>query len=475
MSLPSETITLPGSGLIFTNIYSSTVTQAYRDAVVQAENFFQSHFTDSMTVGMSFDFFPTGGSSLATNQYSFQTVNYASFVAALRSHATTADDMIAVNGLPASDPTGGMGMGVPMNEARLLGLAPNVAGIDDFITLNSSKAWSFGQDVIGVLEHEISEGVFGRVGSLGALSSVFEPMDLFRFTQNGLRDYTGGRDGLTTVFGLDSTHLTNFVFHNSRAKGVDDGKDLADWDHTSGDAFGPSAVGAANVVSATDLQVLDILGWTPASTVGQQITATAASPTVIGGAGNDTINGGPSADYLRGGQGDDVITGGPAFDDINGNQGNDTIHGVGGGDWLVGGQGNDLIFGAGPGDIMLGNLGNDTLIGGNGPGCVLRGGQGDDSLAGRTGSDYISGDRGDDTVSGGAGADLFHSFSGAGTMRVLDFNSAEGDRVMLDPGNTWTAHQVGADTVIDITGGGQVTLVGIQLSSLPNGWIFTGP
>src|SRR5262249_25274594 len=106
-------------------------------------------------------------------------------------------------------------------------------------------------------------------------------------------------------------------------------------------------------------------------------------------------------------------------------------------------------------------------------GETLRGGQGDDSIAGGSGNDYISGDRGNDTASGGGGADLFHSFAGAGTMRVLDFNYAQGDRVMLDPGTIYSAHPSasGVDTVIDIVGGGQVTLVGVQFFSLPAGWI----
>jgi serralysin len=57
---------------------------------------------------------------------------------------------------------------------------------------------------------------------------------------------------------------------------------------------------------------------------------------------------------------------------------------------------------------------------------------------------------------------------------VLDFSSAEGDRVMLDPGSTWTVAQVGADTVVSLTGGAQMVLVGVTLSSLPDGWIFVG-
>jgi hypothetical protein len=51
---------------------------------------------------------------------------------------------------------------------------------------------------------------------------------------------------------------------------------------------------------------------------------------------------------------------------------------------------------------------------------------------------------------------------------------AEGDRVMLDRGTTYTVSQVGADTVIDMGGGNQMILVNVQLSSLKDGWIFEG-
>jgi len=62
---------------------------------------------------------------------------------------------------------------------------------------------------------------------------------------------------------------------------------------------------------------------------------------------------------------------------------------------------------------------------------------------------------------------------------VLDFHYAEGDRVQLDPGTTFTVSQVGADTVIDMgasPGGSpnQMILVGVTLSSLPSDWIFLG-
>ena len=193
--------------------------------------------------------------------------------------------------------------------------------------------------------------------------------------------------------------------------------------------------------------------------------------TVQGGPFGDTIAAIGGSNYLRGNEGGDSITGGSGFDDINGNMGNDTAAGGLGDDWVVGGKDHDVLFGDAGGDVVWGNLGDDTLDGGDGSDQV-RGGQGNDVVSGGAGGDFVSGDRGDDTVTGGAGADLFHGSQDAGLDRVLDFHLAEGDRVMLDPGTTYTLAQIGADTVIDMGGGHQMVLVGVQLSTLTPGWIF---
>ncbi|MET0271418.1 MAG: calcium-binding protein, partial [Phenylobacterium sp.] len=59
-----------------------------------------------------------------------------------------------------------------------------------------------------------------------------------------------------------------------------------------------------------------------------------------------------------------------------------------------------------------------------------------------------------------------------GLDRITDFSRAEGDRIQLDPGVTYSTAQVGADTVVTLGGGGQVVLAGVQLSTLTDGWIF---
>ena len=616
MTLPTEAVTLAGSGLVIINSYYATVTDAYRTAVLTAETFLQSHFTQSGDGERRFRLRAHQElNSSAENDFATVPVSYASFAAALRAHATTGDDALAVNGLPATDPSNGAGFEITTAEARVLGLAAQSNIIDDTVVLNSSLPFSFGQDAIGAIEHEVSEGAFGRISSLGFDGPKWNPLDLFRFTASGQRDYTGGSDGVPTFFGLDSTHVSSLAYHNSiNAAGMFDGQDLGDWDHTFGDAFGPGGPGAPGIVSATDLQVLDILGWSPTNaaapftpapdefassladtshpfgqlTVGGSATgvlrqagdhdwfavqlqaggtytiketgqaggggtladpflrlhdaagnviasnddivdgsnpdsrlvftataggtyyvdagsfvdgyagsytvsvspsSTATNPSagqvIVGAAGGDTVQAPETNDTITGGSrrgqcsargngGDDSIQGGAAFgDDINGNKGNDTDDGgSGGSDWLVGGQGDDLVRAHASDNILYGNLGNDTLIGGIGN-DLIRGGQGDDSIAGGAGNNFISGDRGNDTEGGGMhGADLFHSSQDAGIDRVLDFSVAQGDRVQLDPGTTFTVSQSGADTLIDMGGGNEMILVGVQMATLTTSSIF---
>jgi len=194
---------------------------------------------------------------------------------------------------------------------------------------------------------------------------------------------------------------------------------------------------------------------------------------VLLGSGNDTYAGaqGLTVGLVSGGDGDDSLVGGAGFDNFQGNVGNDTASGGLGHDWVVGGKDNDLLSGDAGNDLVYGNLGADTCEGGEGN-DIVRGGQDNDSLSGGSGDDYVSGDKGDDTVAGGAGADIFHTFGDAGIDRVLDFNLAQGDRVQVDPGTQYTVAQVGADTVVSMTGGGQMVLVGVSMGSLTPGWIF---
>jgi Ca2+-binding RTX toxin-like protein len=195
--------------------------------------------------------------------------------------------------------------------------------------------------------------------------------------------------------------------------------------------------------------------------------------TMAGTAADDVLAAPGIGSQMRGAEGNDVLRGSAGFDDINGNQGADTASGGSGDDWVVGGKDNDRLSGDAGDDLVYGNLGNDVCEGGAGA-DTLRGGQQDDLLIGGAGADYLSGDRDSDTLTGGAGADIFHSFGEAGLDRITDFNFAEGDRLVLDYGTAYSVFQSGADTIVSMSGGGQVVLAGVALASLGEGWIAVG-
>lgn len=242
---------------------------------------------------------------------------------------------------------------------------------------------------------------------------------------------------------------------------------------TSGD-YSVRVAGVGVTAGSFHLQVADATGTNLLLTGQLQ----GAGMTVLGDPTNDTISALAGDNVLRGGDGDDRITGGAdGFDAINGNKGDDVIIGrSSAGDWLLGGQGADIIDATQSRghNIINGNIGADILAGGSG-GDTLRGGQGDDVVTGGSGADWISGDLGQNTLTGGAGADTFHLAAG-GTAVVTDFVQAQGDRVHVDAGAHYSATQVGADVHIDLTdsGGGELVLRGVVLSSLSDGWIVQG-
>lgn len=107
--------------------------------------------------------------------------------------------------------------------------------------------------------------------------------------------------------------------------------------------------------------------------LGQPTDTCPNNATIVGTAGNDTINGTSGVDIICGGEGNDTINGYSSNDTIIGGPGNDTINGGSGHDTLIsregfdnidGGSGNDRIevddvAGA---DTANGNGGTDTCL-----------------------------------------------------------------------------------------------------------------
>ncbi len=123
---------------------------------------------------------------------------------------------------------------------------------------------------------------------------------------------------------------------------------------------------------------------------------------LLGGRGNDRLDGGSGDDILWGDRGQDTLLGGDGNDRLHGGRDNDTLEGGAGDDRLYGDQGNDYLNGGDGNDLLYGDQGNDTLIGGLGN-DTLRGGAGNDVLQGGKGNDQLVGGDGNDRFIVGAG------------------------------------------------------------------------
>jgi glucose/arabinose dehydrogenase len=159
------------------------------------------------------------------------------------------------------------------------------------------------------------------------------------------------------------------------------------------------------------------------------------------------IAAGDGPDQILGGDGDDLVFGGAGDDPhLNGNAGSDTINGNVGSDTVYGGAGNDQVYG-----------GRDS-----------------DRLHGDRGDDSVFGDLGDDTLSGGPGADRFIFRGGTGRDRIEDFSFAEGDRLQLATGATWTVATVSGGAAVTLNDGAVVTLAGASAASVTADWFVFG-
>jgi serralysin len=240
------------------------------------------------------------------------------------------------------------------------------------------------------------------------------------------------------------------------------------WDAGGTDTLNFSGYGQAQRINLEPGQFSDVGGM--AGNV--SIAAGAVIENADGGSGGDTIVGNGVANFVRGLDGADSIDGGWGDDDLNGNMGVDTVTGGDGADWVRGGQGNDLVVGASGGDPHVnGNLGDDTVYGSDGRDTVY-GGQGSDRLFGDEGDDWLSGDLGADVVTGGAGADRFLFRPGSGGDWIIDFSSAEGDRVLLAAGTPYGIVSVAGEAVIDLGNGDLLGLSGVAPGALGDWLVY---
>ncbi len=165
------------------------------------------------------------------------------------------------------------------------------------------------------------------------------------------------------------------------------------------------------------------------------------------------------------------IVGTEGSDTLNGNDINNIITGNGGNDIIFGFDGSDSINGNAGNDSVNGNTGADTIFGGQGSDSVL-GGKDNDYVNGNNDNDTVNGNNGNDTVYGGKNDDLVYG----GRDDDLVYGNLGNDTISGDLGDDTLSGNEGSDTfVFGVTSGVDIitdfdpTVDTIQLTSGANG------
>lgn len=132
---------------------------------------------------------------------------------------------------------------------------------------------------------------------------------------------------------------------------------------------------------------------------------------------------------------------------------------------IYGGNGDDPITGSWAADQLFGGNGDDPVFGGAGN-DFLYGGNGNDMLDGGAGDDILDGGRGDDTLTGGSGDDSFIVNKNTGNDTITDFEVGSDDLILNDDITVESIEQSGDDTLVHLSNGSTVTLLGVSLDSI---------
>ena len=243
-------------------------------AISAAIDFYEQEITTPITITIDFGYGEVDGDTLGSGDLgeslaNYDLVSYATLKAALASHAESAGlDGVAAS-LPSTINSAGSFYFVADAELAALGLSRDISPgttVDGYVGLSSSlpltyppngRAVSGEYDAIGALEHEISEDM-GRVANYGR--NNYSALSLFRYTSDDTLANTGNE---SAYFSIDNGG-TNLAEFNNGSNGGDPGDWASSVVNDSYDAF--SSIGVANTVSATDLTVMNVLGYTLADT-----------------------------------------------------------------------------------------------------------------------------------------------------------------------------------------------------------------
>lgn len=299
---------LPAQALVFS---LTSTGNAQADAGFQAAaGFWQNIFADPVTINIRAGFSALGTGILGQAGSSFSATTFSAVKGALGADATSGDDATMVAGLPAgttytkyingtNQNSGAAHLGAPATRmqlttanAKAIGLkAANAPEVDAEITFSSLFSFDFDpSDGIGA-------GLFDFVGiaihELGHAMGFVSGVDVLDFNSHGRGPFNDNQfDGFTSLLdftrcsaaseaagadmdwriGTDSKDFAidgqcTALVGNAWSTGVvfGDGRQASHWKDNLGiGILDPTAVapGLLNLVTARDIQALDVIGWT---------------------------------------------------------------------------------------------------------------------------------------------------------------------------------------------------------------------
>ena len=288
--------------MIINALYDASMNSApagYKQAIAAAIQYMDTTFGGNVTINVHFgwgevDSQSIGSGFLAENIANGAFYSYSQLRNALVANATSSTDSASLGSLPTTDPPHGGNFWLTDAMAVNLKVA-SVSNIQAWVGLDSTSAFTWDPnnravvgkyDAVGTIEHELSE-VMGRDGYLGkyfatGVSNDYGPLDLFRYSSPGVRDFTGNG-----YFSADGGQTMLTKFNNPK-----NGGDAGDWDSSvQGDSFGDGYLGQASPLTATDLKVMDVLGYSLLAPQQTSFTGTSGNDTFTSTSLNETFDG----------------------------------------------------------------------------------------------------------------------------------------------------------------------------------------
>jgi hypothetical protein len=254
----------------------SSLPAGFVAAVNYALNYLDSLFASPVTININVGYGEIDGQSLSANALGESLPAYQGTPGnvLIENYSQVRSALIAANApgastLPATAPTNNTLL-VTAAEAKALGLLASNSGPDGYVGFNSTpNIFSYSANsapasnqyyFIGVFEHEITE-IMGRVSDLD-MQGYYSVMDLFRYAAAGVRQFSTGAGSYFSIDGGNS-NLDNWNNFQTGNNG-----DLGDWAPSAGnDAFLDNTnPGVINAFTATDITLMNALGWTGAGT-----------------------------------------------------------------------------------------------------------------------------------------------------------------------------------------------------------------